>query len=234
MSSQQNIECPICYDDIDVKKNCITTECGHIFHCKCLLQNAATNGFACPMCRSTMATEPELSDDEDDYEEYSDDEDEEGEALEPFDFNALTSFRMFHQQLAGEEVEEEQELIVEEPLVASQPVEEAEVKPNAAYIAAKLVNQGFTMEDMVKCLLVEHEEYEPDIETNDSCSNRMFGKFRQIISTYKREQQQQQQQQQEERQQSSRLRARDQVEDLFGQLQNRYELLNNDSDLEDV
>ena len=231
MSSQQNIECPICYDDIDVKKNCITTECGHIFHCKCLLQNAATNGFACPMCRSTMAEEPELSDDEDDYEEYSDDEDEEGEALEPFDFNALTSFRMFHQQLAGEEVEEEQELIVEEPLVASQDLA-AEVKPNAAYIAAKLVSQGLTMEDMVKCLLVEHEEYEPDIETNDSCSNRMFGKFRQIISTYKREQQQQQQQ--GERQQSSRLRARDQVEDLFGQLQNRYELLNNDSDNEDV
>ena len=232
MSSQieQNIECPICYDDIDVKKNCITTECGHIFHCKCLLQNAATNGFACPMCRSTMAEEPELSDDEDDYEEYSDDEDE--VALEPFDFNALTSFRMFHQQLAGEEVEEEQIPLEEEPLAAA--AAEEEVKPNAAYIAAKLVSQGLTMEDMVKCLLVEHEEYEPDIETNDSCSNRMFGKFRQIISTYKREQQQQQQPQ-ADRHQSTRLRARNDVEDLFGQLQNRYELLTSeDSDSEDV
>lgn len=222
MSSQQNIECPICYDDIDVKKNCITTECGHTFHCKCLLQNAATNGFACPMCRSTMAEEPDLSDDEDDYEEYSDDEDEEGVALETFDFNALTSFRMFHQQLAGEEVEEEQIPLVEEPLV-----EEVEVKPSAAYIAAKLVNQGLTMEDMVKCLLVEHEEYEPDIETNDSCSNRMFGKFRQIISNYKREQQQQDAQ---PRQQSSRLRVRGEVEDLFGQLQNRYDLLASDDE----
>jgi hypothetical protein len=231
MSSQQNIECPICYDDIDVKKNCITTECGHTFHCKCLLQNAATNGFSCPMCRSTMAEEPELSDDEDDYEEYSDDEDEdeEGVALETFDFNALTSFRMFHQQLAGEEVEEEQIPLVDEPLV-----EVVEVKPSVAYIAAKLVNQGFTMEDMVKCLLVEHEEYEQDIETNDSCSNRMFGKFRQIISNYKREQQQQQEEQQQQplepRHQSSRLRAREDVEDLFGQLQNRYELLQNDDE----
>lgn len=229
MSSQQNIECPICYDDIDVKKNCITTECGHTFHCKCLLQNAATNGFSCPMCRSTMAEEPELSDDEDDYEEYSEDEDEEGVALETFDFNALTSFRMFHQQLAGEEVEEEQIPLVDEPLV-----EVVEVKPSVAYIAAKLVNQGFTMEDMVKCLLVEHEEYEQDIETNDSCSNRMFGKFRQIISNYKREQQQQQEEQQQQplepRHQSSRLRAREDVEDLFGQLQNRYELLQNDDE----
>jgi len=208
------IECPICYDEIDIKKNCITTECGHTFHCKCLLQNAATNGFACPMCRSTMATEPDVSDDEDEYEEYSDDEDE-----EDYDDNALTSFRMFHQQLAGEEVEEE---LVLEQEVAEPPVE---VKPNAAYIAAKLVSQGLTMEDMVKCLLVEHEEYEQEIETNDSCSNRMFGKFRQIISNYKREQQQQQ---------SSRLRVRGEVEDLFGQLQNRYDLLNySDSDSED-
>ena len=223
MSSEQINECPICYEEIDIKKNCITTECGHTFHCKCLLQNAVTNGFACPMCRSTMAEEPELSDDEDDYEEYSDDEDE-----EDYDDNALTSFRMFHQQLAGEEVEEEQELLVEEPLVAPQDLE-AEVKPNAAYIAAKLVSQGLTMEDMVKCLLVEHEEYEQEIETNDSCSNRMFGKFRQIISNYKREQEQQQQQHQ-----SSRLRVRGEVEDLFGELQNRYSLLNNDSDLDDV
>jgi len=223
MSTEQNIECPICYDDIDIKKNCITTECGHIFHCKCLLQNAATNGFACPMCRSTMATEPELSDDEDEYEEYSDDEDD-----EEYNDNALTSFRMFHQQLAGEDVEEEQPVEEEQiPLVAEPPVE---VKPNAAYIAAKLVSQGLTMEDMVKCLLVEHEEYEPDIETNDSCSNRMFGKFRQIISNYKREQQEQQQQQQ-----SSRLRVRGEVEDLFGELQNRYTLLDySDSDSEDV
>ena len=213
MSSEQNMECPICYDDIDVKKNCITTECGHTFHCKCLLQNAATNGFSCPMCRSTMAEEPELSDDEDDYEEYSDDEDDEDD----YDNNALTSFRMFHQQLEGEDVEEEPEIIVgEEPLVE-------EVKPNAAYIAAALVNQGITMEYMVKCLLVEHEEYDQDVEANDRCSNQMFGKFRQIISAYKREQQQQQEELQGH--QSSRLRARNQVEDLFGQLQNRYDLL---------
>ena len=225
MSSEQIIECPICYEEIDLEKNCITTECGHRFHCKCLLQNAATNGFACPMCRSTMATEPELSDDEDEYEEYSDSEDEDED--EDYDDNALTSFRMFHQQLEGEDVEEEQP--VEEPLVQDL---EAEVKPNAAYIAAKLVSQGLTMEDMVKCLLVEHEEYEPDIETNDSCSNRMFGKFRQIISNYKREQQQQQQQE-PSRHQSSRLRVRDEVEDLFGQLQNRYSLLDDESD-EDV
>lgn len=192
-----------------------------------MLQNAATNGFSCPMCRSAMATEPELSDDEDDYEEYSDDEDD---YEEDYDDNALTSFRMFHQQLAGEDVEEEQP--VEEPLVQDL---EAEIKPNAAYIAAKLVKPRFNNGRYGKMFeLVEHEEYEADIEINDSCSNRMFGKFRQIISTYKREQQQQQEELAAEvRHQSSRLRAREDVEDLFGQLQNRYALLDNDSE-EDV
>ena len=58
------VECPICYDEIDQLKNCVTTECGHQFHCKCLMQNSATNGFSCPMCRSIMAEESE-SDDED-------------------------------------------------------------------------------------------------------------------------------------------------------------------------
>jgi hypothetical protein len=167
-----------------------------------------------------MAEEPELSDSEDEYEEYSDDEDDE----DNYDNNALTSFRMFHQRLSGEDVEEEQELIAE----AEEEIVE-EVKPNAAYIAAALVNQGITMEYMVKCLLVEHEEYDQDVETNDRCSNQMFGKFRQIISAYKREHQQQEQEQQQQQQQqphqSSRLRARDHVEDLFGQLQNRYDLL---------
>jgi hypothetical protein len=223
IEQNQNMECPICYDEIDLKKNCITTECGHTFHCKCLLQNAATNGFSCPMCRSTMAEEPESSDTEDEYDEYSDDEDD----YEDYDDNALTSFRMFHQQLAGGDVEEEQ--LVDESEAEEEIVEE--VKPNAAYIAAALVNQGITMEYMVKCLLVEHEEYDQEVEANDRCSNHMFGKFRQIISAYKREQQQQQEEQQ--RRQSSRLRVRDEVEYQFGQLQNRYDLLASDDD-EDV
>jgi hypothetical protein len=64
--NQTIIECPICYDEIDVLKNCVTTECGHQFHCNCLMRNSATNGFSCPMCRSVMAEEPELSDSDDD------------------------------------------------------------------------------------------------------------------------------------------------------------------------
>ena len=215
MSQSEQIECPICYDAIDQLKNCVTTECGHQFHCKCLMQNSAQNGFSCPMCRSTMATEPEISDTES---EFEDDFEE-----DPYDDNALTSFRMFHQQLDNEEVEEEPE---EERQTEEAEEEEQIVKPTAAIIAAKLVAQGFSMEDMVKCLLIDHEEYEAEsADRYERLSDRMFGKFRQIISNYPREHQEEQ-----EIRVSSRLR----VEDSFASLQNRYRILQDDDEDEEV
>jgi hypothetical protein len=226
------IECPICYEEIEPLKNCVTTECGHQFHCKCLMQNSATNGFSCPMCRSIMAEELEDSDsDNEDEGEYEEDEYEEAGEI---DDNALTSFRMFHQQLAGDEVEEEplEELELEEAAA-----EEIEPRPCATFIAAKLAAQGVTIEDLVKCLLIEHEEYEPESEVNERYSDQMFGKFRQIISNYPRQAQQQAQQQaaaqmlgrtEGQRHQSSRLRA--EVEINIGCLQNRYRILEEEDD----
>jgi hypothetical protein len=229
------IECPICYDEIDVLKNCVTTECGHQFHCNCLMKNSATNGFSCPMCRSIMAEEPANSDSEDEYEEDDYEEDEIGE----FDDNALTSFRMFHQQIAGDEVEEEplEELELEE----DDAVAEIEPKPCATFIAAKLAAQGITLEDLVKCLLIEHEEYEPDSNINERYSDQMFGKFRQIISNYPRELQQQAASAasaasaEGQRHQSSRLRVvRSEVEINIGHQQNRYRILEDEDDDEDA
>lgn len=222
------VECPICYDEIDVLKNCVTTECGHQFHCNCLMKNSAQNGFSCPMCRSVMAEEPEDSDDEDEelseYEEY--------EEEEQFNDNVLTSFRMFHQQLAGEEVEEEPEIQENENENENEDQADSEepiVKPSAETIAARLVAQGYTMEDMVKCLLIDHEEYDAEVEINEGLSDRMFGKFRQIISNYPREQREESAQAQE-RHISSRLRVREEVEDCFADLKNRYHLLQDDDE----
>ena len=47
-------ECPICYDFMVGPENLVVTECGHQFHCGCLMQSVATNGFGCPMCREKM------------------------------------------------------------------------------------------------------------------------------------------------------------------------------------
>lgn len=184
--NQVSIECPICYDDMDLLKNCVTTECGHKFHCSCLMKNASVNGFSCPMCRNVMAEEPESDDDDysdDDYESEYDDFVHDALENNRIEDNMLTGFRMFHQQINGEEVELEQEEDEEEE-------EEVEmVKPSAEFIAAKLIAQGFTVTDMVKSLLLEHEEYSDDYDENHTKANQLFGALRVLINNYPRQSQ---------------------------------------------
>jgi len=221
-ANNEIIECPICYDEIIASKNCVTTECGHTFHCSCLMKNSVTNGFSCPMCREKMAEEPEDDESEDDEDEsvWTD----EDESIED---DVLTSFRMFHQRLNGEEVEDNPE----EPEESEEAEEEAVPRPTAAQIAAKLVEQGVTIEDMVKCLLVEHEEYDPELETNDRKSGEMFGQFRIIISNYPRLLEEQRQRQVDQRQVDQRqVDQRQQVEQCFGQVCNRFYSWSNDAE----
>ena len=163
----ENSECCICLDNIVGFINRTTTECGHHFHCSCLIKNIAHNGFDCPLCRAILAEVPDEDEDEDedDYEEV--DEEEE---------YTLTSFRMFHQRLSGEEVEEEEEEEVEN--IPEVP------KPTSQFIAQKLGEQGITLEDMVKCLLIEHEEYTEEEDIYERVSDEMYGKLRIIISNF--------------------------------------------------
>ena len=44
-------DCPICLTTINGDNNKVITDCGHTFHCICLMQNVSVNGFACPCCR---------------------------------------------------------------------------------------------------------------------------------------------------------------------------------------
>lgn len=171
-------ECPICMDAIDVTKNCVTTECGHKFHCSCLMQNAAHNGFGCPFCRTAMAEEPKEDDDEDDWTEAT-------EVDELYDDYALRGLRFMTNNLEGVphdilDVHDENE--------DQQPAEEpANISlPNAAFIASKLVAQGVTMEQVVKSLLIEHSEYEDTsmFDEIDNMNGIIFGKMRIIISNY--------------------------------------------------
>lgn len=48
-------DCPICYEVVNIKNNCVTTECGHLFHANCLMKHTAYNGYGCPCCRRKMA-----------------------------------------------------------------------------------------------------------------------------------------------------------------------------------
>jgi hypothetical protein len=172
-------ECPICMDDIDPTKNCIVTECGHTFHCSCLMKNAATNGFGCPMCRTVMAEELADSDSDEYTSEYDEDEYEE----DMFDDNALTSFRMFQQQIEGEEVEEEQEEDQDqEDQEQAQEQAAAVAMPTPESVATKLAARGITLEDAVKVLLLEHGEYNEFEEVYDRRAQELYGEIRRIIS----------------------------------------------------
>ncbi len=96
--STEPICCAICLDNIDISLNIIKTECNHCFHSNCFLQNAAHNGFNCPMCRNELASVPE--EEESDYDE---DEDEDIEINEDF---VLRGARWLMMRAEGEEITE--------------------------------------------------------------------------------------------------------------------------------
>jgi len=120
-----------------------------------------------------MADEPDETD--------SDSDDDEEEIIE-FDENVLTSFRMFHQQINGEEPEVEPE--VEE---VEEEVEEVEEVPDATYVSQKLIERGITFEDLVKnTLYQEHSTSDQYIDAYELRSAEVYGQFRAVISQFNR------------------------------------------------
>lgn len=110
------IECAICMDVIEGNRNVVTTECGHTFHCKCMMTNVAHNGFACPLCRSEMVEMPEEEEDEDAPARYDDssddgyDSDEEASRAEDYDGESdygddLEDIINYHKSAIQEETE---------------------------------------------------------------------------------------------------------------------------------
>jgi hypothetical protein len=144
------------------------------------MQNAAHNGFGCPYCRTKMAETPELEDDDDYMTE---------EEVDVFEGDALTSFRMFHQQIDGEAVEEEEAEDWETVNSDEEEDEEEEEdnQPDATYMAQKLAERGVTFEDLVKnILLQEHSERQDDYSEYLQRSNEIYGQFRSIKAQYVR------------------------------------------------
>ena len=180
MSANIAPECPICMENIDSVCNRVVTECGHAFHCSCLMKNAAHNGFGCPYCRTVMAEQPEDSDSED-----SDSEDGEETV---FDEDALTSFRMFHQRINEEEVEEQEEEDDDWGTVDSEVEVEGEVlgsaMPDAVYVAEKLLGRGITFEDLVKDALYNAHSNWGDFDEYERRSSEVYGQFRAVITQF--------------------------------------------------
>lgn len=177
--------CPICLKNFDESTtvNKAVTECGHQFHSKCLIENIAYNGFACPCCRNQMAKEI-TSDDE--YEEHSfgfdDDFDEEEQEDEE---HILRGFRFFHQSLNNESYDaddiDNEDIYIGETTVLNHI--RPENAPSVEFVVNKLVEQGITLEQCLKGLLFNHSEYcnVDDVIKNDHI---LFGKVKHIMVQY--------------------------------------------------
>ena len=199
--------CPICLDDIILAeyKNLVITECGHTFHCSCLMTNIVHNDLICPCCRAEMA---DLNvDDKSEQSEHFvngfgnepfDDETFTGGEL--YDNYALTSFRMFQQQIAGEPVEideeyydysdeedddysdEEDDNEEEEPTINQ--IEEI-VEPGSTYVSNKLQEANVTFDDLVKYMLhINHNVMGLRYKDYKQHSNKMETQIDDILNQY--------------------------------------------------
>ena len=176
-----SIDCPICFEHVCTGVNSVHTSCGHVFHNSCLMNNIAHNGFNCPYCRTTLATQlPNDEDDEDD-----EDDDDETYTLNGFedDDDTLRAFRFFHNTLDNIPHDDE-DLEDEEHFQSDTPLSETIPKPSAAFIAQKLVEQGITIETLVKSLLKDHDEYDDIEEECMRIDDDLFGRMRIIISNF--------------------------------------------------
>ncbi len=182
------IECPICMDTIDTTRNCTTTECGHCFHAKCLMTSVAHNGFNCPYCRTRMADE--VADEDSEYGDYENGSVEN----ELYDDYALRGLRFFNNNLDGEEHDEEDvdeedsdEEVAEneeDQNAEDQNSEEDEAPPPVSHVLQKLVEQGVTMEHLLKAVLCSCHDYQRDHNDFERVENEIFGRVTTILNNY--------------------------------------------------
>lgn len=179
-------ECPICFDTIGDKNN-ITTECGHKFHASCIMTNITRNGFTCPCCRSVMAEEEVLSDDES---WQPDDEDDDDETLlddddEPFSDDALRGLRLLTNLLENE-VHDQADVVAEHQYTeeVSDDTSVAHEPPPLEEVFRFLREQEVSYEQLAAFILIDHQEYEDQVQDIERFSGDLWGRLRIMISNY--------------------------------------------------
>jgi len=212
MSFDTSTECPICMEEFQCATNKVITECGHTFHTNCLMKSVAHNGFGCPYCRTKMAEEIYNSEDEDDdyndeYEENEEDFDDDDRTYDTYDAaeadfyrineNAnriLGGFRWLFNRVNNEETivyEEEDDEMDHEAIRARPrgamirpeiPVAPPSPKPSVEYLSKKLVEQGVTMEDLLKSVLFQHSAYESMEYELSVADDELYRKLNVLIS----------------------------------------------------
>ena len=141
------------------------------------MENVSHNGFNCPCCRTKMADEVEAEEDEEELDEFSE--------IYPAEYEEESythrGMRWLFQAAQGEELDDSEDEEEDEPEIA------LVAKPSVNLITQKLKTQNIQMEDLVKVLLLEHEEYTDIEEECELKADNLFGVLRIIISNYKPE-----------------------------------------------
>ena len=84
------------------------------------------------------------------------------------------------QQVMGEEIDDEEDELDEmvEVVLVNETV------PSVEFISKKLKEQNIEIEDLVKPLLIDHEEYDSAYDSLQLAESKIFGLLRIIISNY--------------------------------------------------
>jgi hypothetical protein len=144
-----------------------------------------------------MAEDIEIDDSDDEEEDQEDDyDDEEYEWDNNYycgneEMFVLDSFRWLFNRVNNEdtvlfEYDDEYELRVRPTTPDTPPPP----KPSVEFITKKLVEQGVTMGDILKVLLLDHAEYESMEDELNRAEDDLFGKLRILISNYEPESEQ--------------------------------------------
>ena len=165
-------ECSICLENIIGVSNKVVTDCGHTFHCKCLMTNITFNGFGCPFCRNAMAV----------LQDYSDSDSDSGSSHP----NTIISTEEDDEEDDEEEDDDDYSDDNNNQRNELRRVVNDEIMPESGLIIKILQEQGYTMEDLVKLhLFLEHSRWGTYYQDYENISRCLFSLFLEIIEEYK-------------------------------------------------
>lgn len=179
------MDCPICLEIVDQKRNCVITECGHCFHTSCLMTNVMHNGFGCPYCRDVMTKveqtdEHEDDEDEDDESEYDSEEDDEEDDQEDY---VLRGFRFFYNNIENTE-HDTSDVFIETTDQVSEEINPDRIIPSNKYMIEKLQEKNVTYGQLVAMIVDNHYRCDDDeLGTMDNVYG-VLNKINDIIIDY--------------------------------------------------
>jgi hypothetical protein len=160
MTTDIELVCSLCLINIDdTSKNIIKTDCNHVFHSSCFLQNVAFNGFDCPNCRNVLANKPDSSEQDEDEDE-DDEDDDEDEQEDEDELYILNGSRWLFMRAEGEEIDINDDDDYSDYIRDPRP-ETVNISINE--IAEKMIQRGVTYNQLLALLVLPDSRNASDL-----------------------------------------------------------------------